>query len=471
MNTKVYCIKQKSFIQRAAYLAIILMLIISIIPTKMTHAHAITAPKRAKLFTDSDGIATADPDGPHSKYDWPVEWSQMAHLLSSYQNYSEDNIDYAYFHRGIDLLTAVANKPVYTRTGGQVVNVENYGGSKWYWEVGILDPEGYVWQFHHLDPNSIPQAIKDAFVAYQANPTTGGKIPPNTFIGEVIDWEAQSMGYDGHHLHLNILAAGDVAINPLEFHNPGTYVDDQKPVINKIGLMHNNRLINGDTVDANLNYSLYMNASDLYKSPVFILAPHKIEFKIDGAEEWTTLWEFRKMPGENDIYSYLHDVYVPYLTKGNELARDFYFNLGFTKDGPRNFPKTPGEHTIQVRIADFAGNTAEKSYTWTVRGENPNTAPVANSQSLTLAYNQAATIILSGSDAEGDALTFKIVEQPKHGTLSGTAPNMVYVPNLGFTGEDSFQFVANDGKLDSERATVNLKVLTGLFLPITITAD
>ena len=54
------------------------------------------------------------------------------------------------------------------------------------------------------------------------------------------------------------------------------------------------------------------------------------------------MWEFRKMPGENDIYQYLHDVYVPYLTKGNEAARNFYFNLGFTKEGQRSFPKTPG---------------------------------------------------------------------------------------------------------------------------------
>lgn len=454
------------------------MLIISMLPTKMTHASVQThqnqltaSPAKARLFTGSNGKATADPDGPHSKYDWPVEWSQMAHLLSSYQNYHDDNIDYAYFHQGIDLLTAVANKPIYTRTGGQVVNVENYFESKWYWEVGILDPEGYVWQFHHVDPDSIPKAIKDAHAAYLANPETGGFVPANTFIGEVIDWEGQSMGYDGHHLHLNILAADDVAINPLEFHNPGTYVDDQSPVINKIGLMHNDQLIQGDKVNANLNYSLYMNASNLYKSPVFILSPHKIEFKIDDAEEWTTMWEFRKMPGENDIYQYLHDVYVPYLTKGNEAARDFYFNLGFTKEGQRSFPKTPGEHTIQVRVADFAGNTAEKSYTWTVESDNENTAPIANDQNLTLYYNQAASIILTGSDADGDALSFKIVEQPKHGSLSGTAPNMVYVPELGFTGEDSFQFVVNDGKVDSERARVDIKVLQALFLPIAITAN
>ncbi len=32
------------------------------------------------------------------------------------------------------------------------------------------DPEGYIWQYHHIDKNTIPQAIKDKFAQYQADP-------------------------------------------------------------------------------------------------------------------------------------------------------------------------------------------------------------------------------------------------------------------------------------------------------------
>ena len=45
-----------------------------------------------------------------------------------------------------------------------------------------------------------------------------------------------------------------------------------------------------------------------------------------------------------------------------------------------------------------------------------------------------------------------------NGSLSGTAPNVVYTPLSGFTGVDSFAFVANDGVQDSEPAVVSIAV-------------
>ena len=73
--------------------------------------------------TGSAGKAWADPEGPHSTYDWPHEFARMGHTLPSYQRYG--SLDGAYFHHGIDMVTPTHGVPVYTRTGGQV-NVENY---------------------------------------------------------------------------------------------------------------------------------------------------------------------------------------------------------------------------------------------------------------------------------------------------------------------------------------------------------
>ena len=142
----------------------------------------------------SFGIAWGDPDGPHSVYSWPFTFDQMGHAIQSYQNYSSGT-SAAYFHHGIDMI-AVNGTQVYTRSGGQVVNVENYQpGQAIYWEVAILDAEGYVWQYHHIDRNTIPQSIIDAFEAWKANPTTGGYISPNTRIGNIVYWPVVSMGY------------------------------------------------------------------------------------------------------------------------------------------------------------------------------------------------------------------------------------------------------------------------------------
>ncbi len=126
---------------------------------------------------ESFGIAWADPDGPHSVYDWPYDWDQMGLVIQSYQNYSS-GISSAYFHHGIDMV-APNGTAVYNRPGGQVVNIENYNpGNSLYWEVAILDPEGYVWQYHHVDQPTIPQLIYDKFDEWQADPVNGGFIPP-----------------------------------------------------------------------------------------------------------------------------------------------------------------------------------------------------------------------------------------------------------------------------------------------------
>src|SRR5205807_2708957 len=87
-----------------------------------------------------------------------------------------------------------------------------------------------------------------------------------------------------------------------------------------------------------------------------------------------------------------------------------------------------------------------------------NHAPVANAQSVTTAEDTAAAITLTGSDADGDALTYAIATQPAHGTLTGTAPNVSYTPVLNYNGPDSFTFTVSDAALTSTAATVSITV-------------
>jgi len=59
---------------------------------------------------------------------------------------------------------------------------------------------------------------------------------------------------------------------------------------------------------------------------------------------------------------------------------------------------------------------------------------------------------------DGDKLKYTITKQPTNGTLSGKAPNLTYTPNKDYNGEDSFSFIANDSKIDSNETTVNLSI-------------
>jgi hypothetical protein len=87
-----------------------------------------------------------------------------------------------------------------------------------------------------------------------------------------------------------------------------------------------------------------------------------------------------------------------------------------------------------------------------------NDPPTANAQSVSTPRDTAKAITLTGNDIDGDSLTFAVVTGPSHGVLSGTAPNLTYTPDPGYSGPDSFSFRANDGTLDSTDATVSITV-------------
>ncbi len=55
-----------------------------------------------------------------------------------------------------------------------------------------------------------------------------------------------------------------------------------------------------------------------------------------------------------------------------------------------------------------------------------NQAPVALNRSLPVTISTATAIVLSGTDADNNPLTYTVLSQPAHGTLTGTAPNLTY---------------------------------------------
>ncbi len=106
----------------------------------------------------------------------------------------------------------------------------------------------------------------------------------------------------------------------------------------------------------------------------------------------------------------------------------------------------------------FDGTSPSAPATISINVTPVNDPPTAAPQMVSAAEDSTAAITLTGTDPDGDALTFNVVGGPGNGTLSGTAPNLTYTPSPNFNGSDSFTFVANDGSVDSAPATVSITV-------------
>jgi autotransporter-associated beta strand protein len=88
-----------------------------------------------------------------------------------------------------------------------------------------------------------------------------------------------------------------------------------------------------------------------------------------------------------------------------------------------------------------------------------NYAPITDNQALVVFGGAFTDIELTAEDFEQSALTYTVTTSPTKGTLSGTEPNLIYTPFPGSSGVDSFTFIANDGTLDSEPATVTFSLV------------
>ncbi len=136
-----------------------------------------------------------------------------------------------------------------------------------------------------------------------------------------------------------------------------------------------------------------------------------------------------------------------------------------------------GPDSFTFKADDGALNSNDATVNITV---NPvNDAPTANNQSITTDSNAPISITLTGSDIETPAvnLIFTVTSGTGNGTLSGTAPNLIYTPNHNFCGSDNLRFTVTDTgegpspPLTSVEGTVSITVRDTIPPTITTPAD
>jgi hypothetical protein len=115
----------------------------------------------------------------------------------------------------------------------------------------------------------------------------------------------------------------------------------------------------------------------------------------------------------------------------------------------------------------------ERDYTINAQFIVINNAPVSIDKSISFFEDTVINSTLTASDLDNDEVEFNIKTLPIFGVLdlkdkgSGV---FSYTPNSNYFGSDSFTFIANDGKIDSNLATISLLITAVNDIPQTYDA-
>jgi VCBS repeat-containing protein len=121
-----------------------------------------------------------------------------------------------------------------------------------------------------------------------------------------------------------------------------------------------------------------------------------------------------------------------------------------------------GTDTFTYRASD--GELASEVVAVTVVVAPVNDAPAAADDAYSMAAGGVLNVMMPGilandTDVEGDWLTALVTSDPSHGSLlRDPLGGFVYTPLAGFSGTDSFTYMAADGSAFSNVATVTITV-------------
>ncbi len=286
------------------------------------------------------------------------------------------------FHHGLDILEP-AGTPVYSPVSGKITAGYYYRIKIPYtFQIAIEEKDGTVWQFHHLDPRTIPASLLN-LAAH------GGMVSSGAFLGRI--YNASEMGSGiSPHVHINVINSEGRYQEPLRFFPP--LKDDVSPVIRGMYLIDSKNRVLADDQKGLLSAlqgfhpaALIVDAFDVISPSIVETTPASIGVfaLLDGGKRQTLLGEkdFDHLPC-HDFFTGVSGVYQinPILFPDGRVlenqveispdlksARRFLFRFTLSKT------KIPLRVSgLKIVVRDFAGNQAVKTWIF------PNPPPVSS---------------------------------------------------------------------------------------------
>ena len=131
------------------------------------------------------------------------------------------------------------------------------------------------------------------------------------------------------------------------------------------------------------------------------------------------------------------------------------------KGGPKDIVPSVSATGCLVTLSPAENHTCTFVNTVGAQGQGGNgtTGPVAQDISVTTQMSTPVGVHLTALAVVNGPLAYHVTA-PKYGVLSGTAPDLVYLPNPGFSGTDSFNYSVTDGKPATSNATIATVTIT-----------
>ncbi|WP_081670897.1 Ig-like domain-containing protein [Sporocytophaga myxococcoides] len=135
-------------------------------------------------------------------------------------------------------------------------------------------------------------------------------------------------------------------------------------------------------------------------------------------------------------------------------------NLSFVHNGGDDFFEDEFSFSVKDGKNAISPEIGSSLFTFKIEIVSVNDLPVAKSDTINASYKGSYSGQLKASDPEKNSLTFEIVDQPTHGSVSVKEDgSFVYSSNSAFSGTDLFTFRANDGSGFSNVASVIVNLI------------
>ncbi len=276
-----------------------------------------------------------------------------------------------------------------------------------------------------------------------------------------------------------------------------TSTEDENPVV--ISVLPNDSDPDGDDIYVCGDYSQPMNGFVVQQGDNFVYTPNEgfegtdsFTYQIcdgnGGSDIATVFIDVTQTGCENPEVSYCVGELQPIVICPEFCALDgMSYELMDMHSVYGCSVSNLGECIRYVSIPGFSGNdivqivacTSNQAVCDTVmlsvqvgNCETTNNPPIADVDLVTASANSAnaISVLANDSDPDGDNISICGFTQASNGSVSQNGDQMVYTPNTGYTGSDSFTYNVCDGNGGFASATVVI-VVSGTIPPVTSNDD